>query len=230
MKVLKTIWWLLFIFVLFGAATAYLDYYNLTLGKAPVFCKKEYNEKTKVETSRGIFYIVERTTKQNPNETFNLSSNIKYRFLNKTLKIKLSSPKEKYDFILQVTPSIECPSPSRLYAELEDKKIYLDCIAEIHLKEASKKESVDLQEDFKGNPDRIEDIIKNLSFVGIEDDKTTEKYVTKDDTFSSKKLIIYRCNNETKDIYITQNNKMESNYCTIKNDSTKIEEEIAKEE
>lgn len=131
MEFIKKLRNILCLFVIFGIVTAYVDYQNLNKGIAPVFSIKQYNEKTKIEKSRGIFYEVERTIKYNTNEAFNLSSNIKYSYLNKTISIKLSSPKQKYDFILLVTPSITCPSPSKLYFELEKRKIYLDCIKKI---------------------------------------------------------------------------------------------------
>ena len=217
MSFLKKIRNLLFIFVILGAATAYLDYYRMTIGEVPLFCKKSYNPRTKIEEFRGIFYIAERTVKNSTKETLNLSSNVKYRFLTKTLKIKQKHPKDHYDFILYVTPSIECPSPSSLYY-MGEEKIYIDCIHKIEVKEKKSKEKIELKDYLAKNPESIEDIIKELSLTGIVNDKA-EKYIDKKDSFIVGHLTVYRCINESKSIYLTNSMEMVDDYCTIKNDS-----------
>ena len=214
MRLINRIRLLLWILVIAGAGTAYLDYDRLVQGELPVFCKTTYNEKTKVETFRGLFYVAERTVKHNTKERLELSSNVKYSFLHKTLKIKDKHPQTTYDFVLYVTPSLSCPTPARVYAELEDKNVYIDCIASIRIKNKKEKESKDLGETIKEDPTIIDEIINNVTFTGIDKDKTTEHYMTTDDTFSNKQLYIYRCHgNNSRNVYITMNpNKLDS-YC-----------------
>ena len=211
MDLLNKIRFLLWILVLAGAATAYLDYCRLVQGEIPIFCKTTYNEKTKVETFRGLFYVAERTVKHNTDERLGLSSNVSYSFLHKTLKIKTQRPKTTYDFVLYVTPSIECPTPTKVYTELEDKKVYIDCIASIRIKNKDEEQSKDLNEVLLENPSILEDIILNTKFTGIDKDHTTEKYMTTDTTFANQILYIYKCSN--KDIYITKNPNKLDNYC-----------------
>lgn len=224
MRFLKKIRNLLFIFVLFGAVTAFYDYTNILKGNSPIFCIEQYNDKSKTEKFRGIFYIIERKVKQSPKEKMNLSNDITYKFLTKTIAIQLDRPKDQYQYTLLVTPATECLSNVMLYTELENKKIYLDCITSIRLKEKGKKNSKDLKEVLEKNPNQMEDILKNISYVGLEKDQTTEKYRSLDDTFVNREIIVYRCNNEEEDIYITNNNK-EQNYCMAKEDVIKQQEQ-----
>ena len=226
MELIKKIRNLLFIFVIFGAATAYLDYTRIIDGEIPVFCKKTYNEKEKLETFRGLFYVAERTVKRSTREKLELSSNIKYKFLNQTLNIKVKHPKEEQEYVIYITPTIECPSPSKLYFELEDKKVYIDCIASIRLKEQNEKESKDLSTVLEESPNKLDDIINKLTFMGIDGDKSTEKYETINENFSNQKLYVYKCHkSDVKDVYITLNSKKEDNHCTKKNDSLPKEQE-----
>ena len=225
MEFLKKVRNLLFIFVIVGGVTAYIDYTRMIEGENPVFCKSTYDEKAKEETCRGIFYIENRDIKQSPREKLNISSNVRYRIANQIIPIKLKSPKVTKDFVLYVTPSITCPSPSHLFYENDNQKIYLDCIASIKVKDKNQKESKDLKDALEENPSLIEDIIKNLSFTGYETDNTTEKYITTTDEFSNKKITVYRCSNNINDIYLTMNNTMAEDYCTKKNDSLPKEQE-----
>ncbi len=226
MEFLKKIRNLLLIFALVGIATAYIDYTRITNGESPAFCKETFNERNNELTCRGIFYVTDRVVKRSPSEKLNLSKSIKYRFLNQTINIKLERPKEKQDFVLYVTPSLECPSPSYLYYEEDNQKIYLDCIASVKIKENNQKESVDLKDALEKNKGLIETIIKKTSLIGIESDKTTEKYINLDNQFINKSITIYRCNkDDIKDIYITMNNTMADDYCILKNDSLPKEQE-----
>lgn len=216
----------LWLVVILGVGSAFLDYTRMTSGEKPLFCIRKYDERNKIEKFRGIFYVAERTVKLDTRERLELSSNISYRFLNQNIKIKVKRPKDQYDFVLLVTPAIECPSPSKLYYEFDDKKVYLDCVISIQVKETEKKESVSLNEDLEKNPTRLEDIIKYLSYVGKAEDKKTEKFITIDDSFSNKSLVVYQChNNGVKDIYITRNKNMAEDYCKLKNDTLKKPEE-----
>jgi len=207
----------LLLFVFFAIVTAGVDYYRLTEGKIPVFCIKEYNKKTKVENYRGIFYIAERTVKENTKETLNLSSNIKYRILTFIIDIDLERPKQTYNYILYVKESDNCTTNATLYYQ-KDKKVYIDCLNTIKIKEKNKKESVELKDYLNNNPNEIENILNQLSLTGTINNKV-EKYVSKEDTFVIGKLIAYRCINEVDDIYLTTSDVLKDDYCTMKEDT-----------
>ena len=211
MEFLNKIRLLLWIFVIVGIATAYIDYTRVTTGEAPVFCTETYDERTKEDKCRGIFYVMDRVVKRSPSERLNLSKKIEYRYLNQKVNIKLPVPKKKQDFVLSVTPSIDCPN-NNLYFEKEEQLIYIDCIASIRYKETNKKESVDLKEALEKDPTIIESIIKNLSLTGVGPDKVTEEYITLDDKFVNKNIKIYRCNKNK--IIITLNNNKSFDYCS----------------
>lgn len=208
------------IIMILGIATAGVDYYRVTNGNTPIFAIKQFDKKGKHETFRGIFYIIERDIKWDQYEAFNLSSNIKYRILHKIIPITLERPKQTYDFVLYVSPN-NCNN-STLYMELEDKKVYLDCISTIKVKEKNEKQSYELKE----KQELVEDILLNLDYTGTTSDKTTEKFVNKSDEFVNKNIVVYKCNKEdVKDIYITMNKKQEKDYCMKKNDGLTKEQE-----
>ena len=225
MSLLKTIKNLLLIVLLFGIVSAGVDYYRITNGLRPIFCQTTYNEKSRHETFRGLFYIAERKTKHSPSEELALSSNIKYRFLIKVLDIKLPTPVETKGYALVVRQREICPSGSKLYAEFDDKKIYIDCIEKITYKEKNSKKAIGLDEALQKDENLIEEILGDLSLVGMYNDEVTEVYVAEEDIITNKKLYVYRCNSKTEDIYITLNNKMERDYCSVKNDSLNKEEQ-----
>lgn len=213
MAFLNKIRLLLWIIAIAGAATAYLDYDRLMNGEIPVFCKKEYNQTEKVETFRGLFYIANRTIKHDTREQLYMSSNVQYRYLNKTINIDNHIPYKQNDFVLYITPSLYCPSV-RLYQELEGKRIMIDCIASIKIKKANESVSKDLNEVIAEDPSIIDEITKKMAFTGIEDDKTTERYKTISNGFSNIPFYIYKCHRgeSYRDVYITKNGDRR-NYC-----------------
>ena len=213
---LKTIRNLLIIVMIFGVVSAAIDYYRLTIGEKPVFCISSYDYNSKIETSRGIFYIVDRKINHSTSERLEMSKSIKFRFLTQKLKISIPHPKITSDYVLFVKKSLDCPLPSRLYVELKDKKVYIDCIDSIEYKDKKDKKYKSLDEVLKDKPKLIDDIINKLTLVGVGSDRSTEKYEALDDTFVNQHLYVYRCNNVVKDVYITMNPKQEKNYCTIK--------------
>ncbi len=214
MGIINKIRFLLWIFVFFGIITAYVDYNRMINGQVPVFCKVTYDEFQKLETFRGIFYVANRTVTRNPKERLAISSNIHYQFLNQDIHIKLKPVSKDHDFVLYVTPSLYCPDDLRVYHEFEDKKIYIDCIANIRVKYKEEKESRYLNEILAEDSSVLNDILLNMSFTGIEDNKTTERYLVNDSSFTSNPFYLYKCHNgNNRDIYITMNpNKR--NYCS----------------
>lgn len=203
---------LLWLVVIFGAATAYVDYDRLENGKLPVFCQESYNSIQKVETFRGLFYIAERKVRRDPKERLGISSDVHFRFLHKNLTVQVKPIINQRDFVLYVTPSLTCPNLI-LYHELENKKVYTDCIASIKYKKKDESESKDLNEVLTEESSALDDVIIRASFTGIDNDKTTEKYIMKDTTVTDRVFYIYKCHNgSNRNVYITMNpNK--SKYC-----------------
>ena len=225
MGLLKKIRNLLFLFVLIAAGTAYWDYNQMRQGNYPIFCKDSYNAKTKIETCRGIFYIAERKVKRDTSERLELSKNIKYKYLNQTASIQLPHPKDEKEFVLLVSANNTCGS-SVLYYEWDDKKLYLDCIDSIRVKAKDEKNSKELKDALNDSASLIEDVLMNLSFVGKDVDGVTEKYMTMDDSFATRRIYAYRCHNGVvNDIYLTMNPVMAPDYCLLKNDTLKVPED-----
>ncbi len=216
MSLLKIIRNLLIIAIFFGIVSAYIDYSRVIVGEKPVFCISTYNYDAHKESFRGLFYIVDRDVKYDPYERLEMSSNIKYRFLNQKLDITVPRTKVAKDYVLFVNKSLHCPLPSKLLVELEDKKVFIDCIDSIKYKTIKDKEYKDLGEVLKEKPKLLDTFINDLSFMGICNDKTTEIYKSLDDVFVNQTLYVYRCKGQVNDVYITTNPRKESNYCTIR--------------
>ena len=72
MNFLKKIRNFLIIFTLFGVLTAGLDYLRMNSGLAPIFNISKFNEKTRIQSYRGLFYQASRKVKVSTNEPTNL--------------------------------------------------------------------------------------------------------------------------------------------------------------
>ena len=218
MKILKKVKLILWLIILIGSLTAAFDYYRVMNGKAPIFCIRNYNQNTYLETSRGLFYKVDRIVKQDKGEKYNLSSKIQYQILGFIIPIKLERPKQESDYVLYVTKEKECITPS-LYIELDEYKIYLDCINSIKIKKKNSKETKELKDILLNEPSKINDLINQLAFMGIDEDKTTEIFYNDNDIFINQFIYLYKCHTEdVKDIYITTKDIKDDEYCIVKND------------
>ena len=214
MEFLKKIKFLLWIVVFFGAITAYVDYNRLLDGDLPVFCKDVYDPSSRIETFRGIFYIAERQVKRDPNEALALSSEVQYRFLNQKISIQPKAVRSDHSFVLYVTPSESCPGEESLYQELEGKNIYFDCISSIRIKNINEKDSKDLKDVLLEDSSVLDDLLLEMSFTGIEEDQSTERYVVEDSSFATHSFYLYRCHQEENhDIHISMNSE-KRDYCS----------------
>ena len=218
MKVLKGIRNILVVILIFGLVSAGYDYFRIANGNQPVFCIKSYESRSKLETNRGLFYVVERTIKADQKENFKLSRKVIFKFLTINKELKYKEEKVKEDFIL-ILKEQECNN-STLYKELDDKKVYLDCLEEVNVKYEKDKKSKPLKDVL--DEEFLNELLNKMSYVGLTNN--TETFKNLDDAFISKDITIYKCNWETKDIYITRNNKMEDDYCKIKDDTIKQED------
>lgn len=220
MKVIKLIRNLLIIVVILGVLTAYIDYTRMTKGYTPLFNKEFYNEKTKIETYRGIFYIAERTIKLDKKESLSSSSNIKYKFLKYELDIKKVNNKKESDILVFTKEQNECDKNSKLiYADL-NRKYYTYCLESIKIKENNNK-SKDLLEYIKKDDEIIKILESNMEYRGLYKDGTTQMFKTEIDNISNNGLAMYICNTKNiNDVYIVPRNTemMSNDFCKYKDD------------
>lgn len=87
MNFLKKIRNFLIIFTLFGVLTAGLDYLRMNSGLAPIFNISKFDEKTRIQSYRGLFYQASRKVKVSTNESLVDSSNIEYTVLNQKINV-----------------------------------------------------------------------------------------------------------------------------------------------
>lgn len=212
MKVLKGIRNILIVILILGWVTAGYDYYRISRGDQPVFCIKSFDKKNKFESYRGLYYIVERTLKEKQEERFDLSRKVVFRFLTINREVTYTKEKNYEEYIILVKDN-ECNN-SLLYKELDDYKIYLDCIDEINVKYKNDNKSKSLKDEI--NDEFINNLLNKLSYVGLSSDGTTMVYKNLDDSFISKKITVYKCRGNTNDIYITMNDNMKNDYCIIR--------------
>ena len=222
--VLETIKEIILVMILLGVATAFIDYSRMSAGKVPIFNKNYYNANTKIQTFRGVFYEASRKVHISENEPLIDSSQMKYSidlyFYRKTLNVPVEFQKEKFEFVLLTQPTLNCQSTSTLYYADENAKFYTYCLDSVKLKELGDSKSKDLIEYLKKDGSIVEDIVMNMSYVGLAEDGTTQKFKTLDDSFVSNGLTMYRCHKlYMDDIYIAPaNTPMQSDFCTYKDD------------
>ena len=66
------------LFILVSIGSALLDYARITSGMVPLFCLKSYDEKTNIQSYRGIFYQASRKVTVSPDEELTDSTDIKF--------------------------------------------------------------------------------------------------------------------------------------------------------
>ena len=222
--VLETIKEIIIVMILLGVATAFIDYSRMSGGKVPIFNVNHYNANTRIQTFRGMFYKATRKVHISEEEPLIDSTNMKYNidlyFYQYELHVPVEFQKEKFEFVLLTQPTINCQSSSTLYYADENAKFYTYCLDSVKLKELGDSKSKDLIEYLKKDGLIVEDIVMNMSYVGLAEDGTTQKFRTLDDSFVSNGLTMYRCHKlYIDDIYIAPaNTPMQSDFCTYKDD------------
>ena len=222
--VLETIKEIIIVMILLGVASAFIDYSRMTGGKVPIFNVSHYNANTKIQTFRGMFYEASRKVHISEKEPLIDSTKMKYNidlyFYTYELHVPVEFQKEKFEFVLLTTPTINCQTQSTLYYADENAKFYTYCLDSVKLKELGESKSIDLIEYLKKDGLIVEDIVMNMSYVGLAEDGTTQKFKTLDDSFVSNGLTLYRCHKlYIDDIYIAPaNTPMQSDFCTYKDD------------
>lgn len=231
MKVIKAIRNVLIIVVILGIITAYIDYTRMTKGNTPLFNKESFNEKTKVETYRGLFYIAERTVKLDKRESLSSSSDIKYKFLKYDIDIKKTNDSKESEVLILTKVQDKCEEKSKLlYADL-NRKYYTYCLDSIKIIE-EKNKSKDILEYVKKDDEIIKILESNMEYRGLYKDGTTQMYKSELYDISNNGLAMYICNTKNiDDVYLVPRNieMMPNDFCKYKDDDFyyiwKIEEE-----
>lgn len=221
---------LIFIIIV-GILTAFIDYTRMMGGNSPIFNISTYNENKHYQFYRGLFYQASRKTKVNNLEPLEDSSNIKYYVLTKQIDVPSQFKEDKFEFSLKTNETNNCSDSSKLYYADKDIKVYTYCIDSIDLLELGQKKDKSLLSYLEKNNGVIEDLIQNISFVGVYSDGSTEMYNTIDDSFSNNGISLYRCNNSgINDIYIgPYGTSMKEDFCTYKDDDFKFISTIKEE-
>ena len=203
---------LLILIVIFGVVTCFIDYTRVLDNQEPLFAIKMYDKKTKTQTYRGLFYIVDRKITISKDESMKDSKDIIFKVLIFRLNLEARTVNESPKINISYNFDKKCNESKLIYAT-EDIKIYSYCLNDLTIKENNKK--VEYKDFFKNDK-----IIESLSFYGMDDDKTTEIYID-ENKYSKDGFKIYRCNNseDSKSLYFGSINSNKANdFCTLKDD------------
>lgn len=226
---LKKIRNFLIILVIFGVSSAFIDYFRMNSGQAPIFNISKYDESTKIQSYRGLFYQASRKVKISTNESLVDSSDIEYTVLNQKLKVPKQYKEHSLDFTIKTKANKSCTTGSVLYYADLDTKIYLYCIDEINVTSENKTKSLldYLKKDskFMGNFDN------NLAYNGLSNDMSTEVF-TDLYNLSNNGLTMYKCHRtNVNDVYLApKGTTFQNDFCTYKDDDFKFIWEIKQED
>ena len=227
-KLLKKIRNFLILVFLFGIVTATLDYFRMNSGLTPIFNISNYNEQTKIESFRGLFYQASRKVKVSTSESLVDSSDIEYVVVGQKINISKQYRKQERDFSVETKNTPNCISSSTLYYADKDIKVYTYCLDDINIKENNKSDS--LLNYLKKDKKILNDIDYKLAYTGLYSDGSTLIY---SDLYglSNNGLTMYRCNKENiNDLYLApKNTLMQADFCTYKDDDFKFIFEIHEE-
>lgn len=223
-----TITKMLIIFVVFGFLTAAIDYFRMKSGENPLINIKKYNEKTKIQTFRGIFYKAERKVTSSDKESLTESSGIKFSILVFELAVPRQFKEIKSTYSINTKEIENCQEPAKLYYADKSIKVYTYCLEDIKLTKNNKEEV--LEKYLKKSTTIIDELDAELSYLGLYSDRTTLMF--KDTNNIAKNgLTMYRCNRPNiNDVYIgPEGTTFQPDFCTYKDDDFKfmytIEEE-----
>ncbi len=212
----------LIIVLLLGFITAGVDYARMNSGDVPIFNISSYNQKSNIQTYRGLFYIAERKVKASISEPLVDSSNMQYKILVFDLNVpRKFNTVETFTVETKVTEN--CHEDSKLYYADLKIKVYTYCLDSIKIENNGK--STDLDKTIKKNSGIIDDIDNKLALTGVYKDNKTLMFIDKENELSSNGLTMYRCNdNNINDVYFAPSDTpfREKDFCTYKDDDLKF--------
>lgn len=231
MKILNFLRNIIFIVILFGVASAYIDYTRMVDGSEPIFNISTYNKIKHVENYRGLFYQASRKTKINDQEALEDSSEIKYFILTKEIDIPNNYVEKKFNFSMKVEKQDSCDGTSTLYYADLNTKIYTYCFNNLNVLDNDNKKEDTLLAFLKKDPSISEDIIQNMNFTGMYYDNTIEIFKSTYE-FSDDNFVIYKCSKPyINDLYMVPAGiSVMDDFCTYKDDDFKFIAEVEEEE
>ena len=220
---LKSLRNLLIFVILVGSLTAFIDYTRMVSSEGPLFSISSFNEKSGIQSYRGLFYQASRRVKVNKDEPLSDSSEITYTVLTKKISIPSKSSNDSFLFSLDTKSSEFCSNSSLYYAD-NDIKVYTYCLDSIDVKKKKKKSTKPLLSYLEKDNSIIFDIVQNVPFMGLYNDNSTEFFKSIDTSFTESGLIIYQCNKPyINDIYLLPlTASFQPDFCTYKDDDFKF--------
>ena len=204
----------LIIVIILGFLTAGIDYLRMNSGEVPIFNISSYDNTSKIQKFRGLFYIGQRRVKASSFESLVDSTDISFKVLFFDLNVPRKYKEEELEFNLKTKREDTC-SGSKLYFEGKDYNIYTYCLEEIKVVENKKDEKLDSY--LKKDINFIEETFSKMNYTGLYSDRKTLVFVDKEDDFTNNGLIIYKCDSDIKDVYIVDKDTVfQSDFCTKK--------------
>ena len=230
MKILKFLRNVIFIVILFGVSSAYIDYTRMIDGSEPIFNISTYNKTKHVEDYRGLFYQASRKIKVNDQEALEDSSDIKFFVLTKEINIPNNFVEKKFDFSMKVEEDDICGDTSILYYADLNTKIYTYCLSSLSIIDSGNNTEDSFLSYLKKDSSISEDVIQNMNFTGMYFDNTIEIFKSPYE-FSDENFVIYKCNKPyIEDLYIVPSGvSVMSDFCTYKDDDFKFISTIEEE-
>lgn len=219
---LNTIKKFLVLIIILGFLTAGIDYLRMNSGEVPIFNMSSYNQTSKIQKYRGLFYIGEREVKASSNEPLVDSDNISFKILFFDLNVPRRFKEKELEFTIKTKEEDSCTT-SKLYFEGKNYNIYTYCLDSIKVVEDKKEKNLTAY--LKKDINFLEDIYSKLDYTGLHSNHTTLVFKSmEDDEFTNNGLSIYKCHTEEmQDVYIgPKDMSFQSDFCTKK--------EIPKEE
>lgn len=221
-KIIKKI---LLLVILLGAISTAVDYTRIMAGETPIFNIKEYNQKTKVQTFKGLFYKAERTVYASTKEKLVDSKNIKFKILFLEINVPKQFIEKKFEFSVETKVEETCSESKLLYAD-RAIKIYTYCLEEVNIIDNSNDKKDTLLNYLYNDYTIIDDIDSKLTFLGTDNDNTQDstgtilKFKSAEDKFTNNGLVMYRCNKlYVNDVYIApKDTPIREDFCKYKDD------------
>lgn len=199
------------IVIIFGVTTALIDYYKLKKYEKPVFALSSYNEVSKKEYYRGLFYQASRIVTINNKEPISNSKSLTYYVLTYPINIKINKEKTNELNSFEIKEENNCSNEKEEYYTDDDKEVYTYCLDKIEIIKDNKKEELKIY--FKKNS--INDFLSSILYVGTKN-SNIEVY-TSDNKTNDNNLKVIRCTPSDKEKIIIGDKTMKysDDLCTF---------------